>query len=663
MDKRTLDLLDHLHRGGGWCYTWTMPDKRTRWYPAGHLETPPADVDTYFNVHPVNEIPEHGEPGAIRARIEDIAGINCFYSEFDIKDFADEADCKAHIQDLQPTPSAIVASGGGWHAYWLLDEYHPIDSDEERERIRQLQAQWVTRVGGDAGAKDLARVLRLPGTFNHKYDLPRPVLLKHPRDSQPFVTYTFDHLAKLASSIVKFQTLDATTSTDVAYIPQGTRNATLTSIAGSMRRRGLEPDEIFAGIWQVNVNRCQPPLSEDEIHAIAGSMSKYQPTLAATEVPIAPTNPKSADYIAALRALGYDFRLNEMNDEVECNLSPISDPLRSLIRSQLRDFGYAKVQIAEDAWIAEAFTNRYHPIRDYLKALTWDETDHIYDLAEFFEDTHGKFYQWLKRWMIGAVARVMLPGVQNRMLILDGPQNVGKSYFARWLCPLPQYYVEGPIQPDNKDDHVRLISSWVWEVAELGSTIRRADREALKFFISQETVTVRRPYGRNDMKKPATASFIGTLNSEGGFLSDPTGSRRFMATTVRHIDWAYAEAINVDQVWATAYALYQLGEPWNLTREEMQEADDINATYEIEDPVMDYILQDYVVEPENLDAFVATTTVINALRDRGARLGSTERSASMAVASAMKSLGAIGGQKRIDGKRTRGYFGVLGRGI
>jgi hypothetical protein len=43
------------------------------------------------------------------------------------------------------------------------------------EYVRGIQSAWVRLTGGDTGAKDLARVLRLPGTFNAKYDPPRKV--------------------------------------------------------------------------------------------------------------------------------------------------------------------------------------------------------------------------------------------------------------------------------------------------------------------------------------------------------------------------------------------------------------------------------------------------------------------------------------------------------
>jgi hypothetical protein len=60
-------------------------------------------------------------------------------------------------------------------------------------------------------------------------------------------------------------------------IPEGERNVILTSIAGSMRRRGLTEEEIYAALEKVNINRCRPPLPDEEVRHIAKSIMKYKP--------------------------------------------------------------------------------------------------------------------------------------------------------------------------------------------------------------------------------------------------------------------------------------------------------------------------------------------------------------------------------------------------
>lgn len=60
-------------------------------------------------------------------------------------------------------------------------------------------------------------------------------------------------------------------------ICQGGRNGALTSLAGSMRRRGMGEPAIFAALREENRARCEPPLPEAEVRAIAASVGRYQP--------------------------------------------------------------------------------------------------------------------------------------------------------------------------------------------------------------------------------------------------------------------------------------------------------------------------------------------------------------------------------------------------
>ena len=58
---------------------------------------------------------------------------------------------------------------------------------------------------------------------------------------------------------------------------EGTRNATLTSLAGTMQRRGMSVEAIKAALLQENTESCKPPLSEVEVVGIVASISRYAP--------------------------------------------------------------------------------------------------------------------------------------------------------------------------------------------------------------------------------------------------------------------------------------------------------------------------------------------------------------------------------------------------
>ena len=79
-------------------------------------------------------------------------------------------------------------------------------------------------------------------------------------------------------------------------IPVGQRATTLTSLAGSMRRRGASEAGIFAALLVEN-GRCDSPLAQDELERIARSIAKYPPpeVVAVATIPPAPEGQESKD--------------------------------------------------------------------------------------------------------------------------------------------------------------------------------------------------------------------------------------------------------------------------------------------------------------------------------------------------------------------------------
>jgi hypothetical protein len=66
-------------------------------------------------------------------------------------------------------------------------------------------------------------------------------------------------------------------ATSVSIFEEGSRNSSLFSLGGKMRADGHSTAAIAAALLQVNGERCRPPLSEDEVRAIAASFERYAP--------------------------------------------------------------------------------------------------------------------------------------------------------------------------------------------------------------------------------------------------------------------------------------------------------------------------------------------------------------------------------------------------
>lgn len=190
-------LLHHLYRGGMYGYYWLKqpdapgqkPRKKTIWFSASQVPPVPRDkAHIYWGVHPTNIIPQREKEGrilpswAVRAENEEIAAVNCLFADIDAKDFNhDKAAALEHINHLPWPASVLVDSGGGYQVYWLLKDTFVIDSPDAMEYIRGIQAGWGAFVLSDPKARDIARVLRVPGTYNYKaeYGQPRPVQMMH----------------------------------------------------------------------------------------------------------------------------------------------------------------------------------------------------------------------------------------------------------------------------------------------------------------------------------------------------------------------------------------------------------------------------------------------------------------------------------------------------
>ena len=181
VDRASRRLTTLLWRGAPWAYLWRpTPDNPTRhgesfWFRTGELTpTPPAGWrDVYFGVNPCSVAGSAGErtgDGAWR-----VGAVNCLFADFDAKLYTGGMEeLMRHVQSLELPASAIVATGGGVHAYWVFDK--PMRAPFAQ--VADWQRIWVDRVvEADRAAKDLGRVLRAPGSLNHKYSPPRPVTI------------------------------------------------------------------------------------------------------------------------------------------------------------------------------------------------------------------------------------------------------------------------------------------------------------------------------------------------------------------------------------------------------------------------------------------------------------------------------------------------------
>jgi hypothetical protein len=163
---------------------FTTPDKRTmRFTSLDGVEAHASDAsrhgrEVYFGLGLIR-----GEPKG-RGTAADVAAIGCLWADIDMAGPAHP--CKALpssieeverlLAELPLTPSVVVDSGHGAHGYWFLREPWIFEDEADRQKAASLAKAWhglICRLAEGHGWKlenlsDLARVLRVPGTVNHK---------------------------------------------------------------------------------------------------------------------------------------------------------------------------------------------------------------------------------------------------------------------------------------------------------------------------------------------------------------------------------------------------------------------------------------------------------------------------------------------------------------
>ena len=219
--------------------------------------------------------------------------------------------------------------------------------------------------------------------------------------------------------------------------------------------------------------------------------------------------------------------------------------------------------IIDDALQEVTQDNKFHPVREYLKGLTWDGECRLDTL--FIDYIGAEDTEYIRavtrKWMCGAVARVMDPGVKfDTAIVLYGSQGLGKSLILERLGR--KWFNNSLVDIKTKDALEQIQGSWIVELAELAPTYKN-DNEIVKAFISRTSDRFRSPYGRRTEEYPRQCVFAGSTNNLM-FLKDRTGNRRFWPITgdkdrKTKNSWDLSKD-EIDQLWAEAFVYWSEGE-------------------------------------------------------------------------------------------------------
>ena len=158
-------------------------------------------------------------------------------------------------------------------------------------------------------------------------------------------------------------------------------------------------------------------------------------------------------------------------------------------------------------------------------------------------------------------------------------QNIINSNYVPAYHPFRYYLEHLPPWTPDKGDAIMGLSQYglmCWE--ELDSMLPK-ELNKLKGTMTMPSINERAPYERYHKNRPHLASFCGTGNNVQ-FLSDTTGTRRWLPFEVESIEPPQENPLDYDAIYAQAYALYQQGFRYWFDQAEIQRLTQHNRQFE-----------------------------------------------------------------------------------
>ena len=279
--------------------------------------------------------------------------------------------------------------------------------------------------------------------------------------------------------------------------------------------------------------------------------------------------------------------------------------------------------------IESSFSPRINPIQEYFKRLpstyigsinrdcgndVSPSLKAIHDLASCVAVRNSdKWLPYLTKWLVAVVANAMddRECCNHTCLVLTGEQGKFKTTFLDLLCPpaLRGYSYTGKIYPQEKDTLTYIGQNLIVNIDDQLKALNKRDENELKNLITCPMVKYRMPYDKYVEEHPHLASFVASVNGND-FLTDPTGSRRFLPFEVLSIDIERAKAISMDNVYAEAKALLKSGFRYWFEDDEIAELYRESEDFQVQTAEMELLLRCFEKPTEDESYSLMTTTEI-----------------------------------------------------
>jgi len=326
----------------------------------------------------------------------------------------------------------------------------------------------------------------------------------------------------------------------------------------------------------------------------------------------------------------YDFRFNIVKSKPEFRFkgtnkpfSPVSKfDINSFKREMDKTIGISTSSDNIRAILESDFSPKVHPVREYFNQLLRIDPKsnrYIRQLAQTVTVTNPeKWSEYLVKWLIGVVANALHDvGCQNHTcLVLTGEQGKFKTTWLDHLCPqsLQSYLFTGKIDPQNKDVLTLIAEDLFINIDDQLKELNKRDENELKNLITTPAVKYRRPYDVYIEEYPHLASFMASVNGNE-FLTDPTGSRRFLPFEVISIDIDTMLKINMDNVFSEILWLYESGYRYWFDSSEIEELHNLSRRFHVQTVEYELLMKGFEKpKSEESDCFMTTAEVLSYLR-------------------------------------------------
>ena len=367
--------------------------------------------------------------------------------------------------------------------------------------------------------------------------------------------------------------------------------------------------------------------------------------------------------VAALRChdvtgvqLAYDSFFAEEGVFINGEWMPLSDNLITEMRLRLAGMDFAKVSKdnARDAMFYVCENSKFDSAQRWLTAQEWDGKPRVEKFFSRYFKCKGdeEYIAAVSRYTWTALAgRVMQPGIKADMVpLLYGAQGARKSTGVRLISPFSESYASFNL--NDKDDVLarKMRGCIVGELEELRGLHGR-DAESTKAFFSSPHDEWVPKFKEFKVRSPRRVVFIGTTNNSQ-ILNDSTGNRRYLPMSCGLVDCEAIEK-NRSLLWAEALHMFkENGIMWQQAEELARKVhDDFRVIDPWEDALADYLeLDNDHAKPMEC---ATTETLFSRLGIDIGRVSAVQHNRLSAI---MARFGYEKGQRRINGKQTRGYF-------